>query len=275
MDTEHIVSRFKEAGLICEVTTKPLRAFDKDIIQVDISRKLRGNHRLEFFRVWPGHEDNRAQVLGVDKKIAQVVLMLHEPKREFVEEIKKTKYTKVSAFQNVVKETKVAFWVKRTTPEGKRFFLAGLDERQLFICQLPKPCTTVQQAHACLKNPTVILAEGKQRGKTIRQGEWFFINVTEEEEKAISEGLKKKTLFIKKKEPIGRGGNPHVADERLEMRGHILDHGFAVRAGELFVRGKIRHKDHETVSFSSWRKVIRNMEPTAAGTAAAGVGWID
>jgi hypothetical protein len=79
--------------------------------------------------------------------------------------------------------------------------------------------------------------------------------------------------------PIGihagrRGGNPHTADELLKLTASVLEHGFSVRRrDDIFVRGKVRHKDHATVSFSEWRKVIANTE-TSAGRME-GVNWVD
>jgi hypothetical protein len=82
---------------------------------------------------------------------------------------------------------------------------------------------------------------------------------------------------IQRKVAIGnamgqRGGNPHTADELVKISAPKLDHGFTVNQREdIFVRGKVRHKDHKTVAFKQWRKVIRNAElaPTS------GINWID
>ena len=175
--------------------------------------------------------------------------------------------------------------MKRRTSSQKRHFLCGLDERQLFIAQLPKAVSTVRDAHACLKRTELVLAEGKGI-KATRQGEWFLVEATKEELDLIDLGLKKNLLVIEHSVPIGpftvgglRGsgrvrqglGNPHTADELLVLPGHPLAHGFAVRSREVFVRGRIRHVDHGTVAFSQWRKVIRNNEPGQA----VGVGWVD
>ena len=178
--------------------------------------------------------------------------------------------------------------VRRRTPSQKRHFLCGVDERQLFIAQLPKAVSTVRDAHASLKTTSVALAEG-QGIHTVRQGEWFFLEPTKYELAQIETGLAKKRLTIERTVPIGpfsvaggvRGprvrqwsGNPHTADELIVLPGALVAGGaWAVRSREIFIRGKVRHVDHATVSFSGWRKVIRNAEPNAG--QASGVGWVD
>jgi hypothetical protein len=171
------------------------------------------------------------------------------------------------------------WFVKNKTTGSTRYFLLGRDERQLFMCQLKKNATSVRQAHDGLKAPTVILAEGKQRDRTIRQGEWFFLNPSEAELQNIATLLKQNKIFIKKKTRLPGLGKPHVADEYVEVVGEALEHGYRIRGrNEIFVRGKIRHSDHETVTFQHWRKVIRNNEETAhatVGGSVAGGTWID
>jgi hypothetical protein len=135
---------------------------------------------------------------------------------------------------------------------------------------------TVQAAHASLKTATVTLAEGKVPGRTVRQGEWFFVNPAPEELAEIAAWLGGKRGFIKKKEPIGTGGHPHVADELVQLPSDYLklEHGYTVQGhNPIYVRGAIKHQDHATVSFKSWRRVIRNNEGGA--TQTGGIRWID
>lgn len=308
---EYLIRRFEAAGLRLELTD---RAFvpgvsSQDIVQIDIQRKVKGNLRHEWFRIFPGHEDNRIEVVGTDKRIGQVVLMVHEPPRDFEEQVP---YSTLAHLQqrdplnwldllcqeNRVRKTDVtvrkgkngralAVTVKRKTSSRKRHFLMGLDERQLFIAQLPKAVSTVRDAHASLKSPTVILADGRHE-RTTRQGEWFFLKPSDDEVARIEMGIKKNVLKLERKVPIGpfsdgsvRGlkvrqlrGNPHTADELVVLLPVNSTVGpWPVRSREVFIRGKVRHVDHETVSFSSWKKVIRNNEPNQG--QALGVGWVD
>jgi hypothetical protein len=66
-------------------------------------------------------------------------------------------------------------------------------------------------------------------------------------------------------------GHPHAADELV-----VLAPGAEPMAGAVFVRGRVRHPDHATVGFRSWRRAVRNAEPTVDGGARMpGVTWVD
>jgi hypothetical protein len=301
MNTDTLVTQFEKAGLELVIAKEPivggLRINRRgappptvEIIQLDIKRKFKGNARSEYFLLWPGHADNLVQVLGTDKELGQVVLLLKEPKRDFVEvlpshavkefnKVGKDVYCKRYGVQPrdlFVKNGDLCH--KRTTTGRAVYVLAGRDERQLFQTQLSGPCTSVKQAHDMLKGNTVYMAEGKV-GKAVRQGEWFFLMPTKEEQLAIDNVLKKKLAVIGKKVPIGQrlgrtGGKPHTADEMLILPGSRLEHGFAVRTNEVFIKGKVTHADHKTVEFSSWRKVIGNTESRISASIGGGT-WVD
>jgi len=162
----------------------------------------------------------------------------------------------------------------------KKFKEAGLHlevAKEPFIPRVT--ADIVRDAHDSLKTSTVTFAEGKAPGKTVRQGEWFFVHPTKEEKEAITAVTRKKRGAILRKTAIGAGGNPHVAEELIRMPseavGLKLAHGYPVQSRDaIYVRGGIRHVDHKTVKFKTWRRVIRNNEPSGAA-APAGVGWID
>jgi hypothetical protein len=287
---DNLIKKFAEAGLTLKMSKDPIGTTNEDVFGLDIKRAFKGNARSEFFSMWPGHESSIIQVQDINKDIGQLVLTVKEQKREFTEAVTAywiLKDVQKKGTEEWLKERPDCFikggtiYAKRTTPEGKRHILLGLDERQLFMAQLPRACTTVRQAHESLKAPILTTADGKQRGKTIRQGEWFFLNCTPEEEKTIREGLRRNTLFMKKSIGIGeatgtRQGKPHVADEVVTMPAPKLEHGFSTRGRpDVFIRGKVKHPDHATVSFSSWRKVIRNNEPVSSNGNIGGGTWID
>jgi hypothetical protein len=282
-----LTNRFAEAGLKLELTSGPIAgSMNGDIVQIDIQRKVKTNIRSEYFRIWGGHQDNRIEVLGIDRQLCQLILMVHEPTRVFTVEIRKSRINTKQPEGKLLRETKTHWIFEQKTSNRKRHFLCGVDERQLFLCQLLKACSTVRDAHASLKSPTVVTAEGRHQ-RTTRQGEWFFLMPTDEELAAIEESIKTNKLKVERKCPIGpmtagppRGnkvrqgaGNPHTADELVVLPGTPLKHGWAVRAREVFVRGKVRHVDHATVSFGTWRKVIRNAEANEG--RMDGVSWID
>lgn len=301
---EGLAKQFQKAGLRLEVLSKPIRGSstgngqNDQIFQMDIQRKIRGNARSEFFRIYPGNEDNQISVVSTDYDLKQIVLFVKEAERGFEEEVplmtlrhqqkrhgdrwleemlKEHRLTK----RDVVSASKTRVVIRRTTSSLKRHYLCGVDERQLFIAQLPRGVTTVRDAHASLKTASVTLAEGRVEGRTIRQGEWFFVNTTPEERRAINDGIRKKTLAKQTGAPIQRdarafvGGKPHVADELVRLAGRQLEHGFSVHGTEVYVRGRVRHPDHATVKFGEWRRVIRNNEPGGGNFGGSGVFWID
>jgi hypothetical protein len=282
---------FKKAGLALRVATASLHGVgNDDIFQIDIKRGLKGNDRTEHFRIWPG-KDSTVQVSATDKCLRQVVLLVHEPKRSFAQRARKSIYDtqtaswkKAHKILKVIKNRRARFGddieYEEFTPSRVRHYLCGVDERQLFIAECPRAVTSVKAAHDSLKGDARIkLAEDSSRRVT-RQGEWFFLEASEQELQAIEQLLHKNKLAILKKRSLGRGGHPHIADEVIIMSPKILEHGWPVQADDTFIRGCVRHVDHKTVRFTNWRKVIRNNEGSttnaaAPGLRAGGVLWVD
>jgi len=273
--------QFEKAGVKLVITDTPFaRGQNADkVFGMDIQRNLSRNHRGEYFRIYPGGA--RVQALGMDKKLGQIVLFVDEPETEF--EVRVTKVSIRPGSAQIVRHDGPNHYIVRgRTPGQRRWFLMGVDERQLFIASLPGHAATVFDAHKILKRGDVILAEGKQKG-VVRQGEWFFLQTTPAEREKL-DAMGKKGLVtrkadietLKKTKTTKRvnGGNPHVADEVVRAVGEALEHGFGVRDTERYVRGSVRHVDHKTIHFYHWRRVIRNTEPQGAGRMA-GVGWVD
>lgn len=293
-NVENLKKRFTQAGLTLEIASKPFsvgRGAD-DIFGLDIIRKFKGNVRGEIFRMWPGNKDNVIQVMDVNKELGQLVLAVKEEKREIVAEMRSwdaARIRRVGLEKWFARhpEQRGRIFIKKgvvyetgETSASKRYFLLGMDERQMFIATLPRSVTTVKQAHESLKSTRLTTADGAARGRTVRQGEWFFVHPSDQELKDIREQLKKNTIFIQKKATVqeagrGRGGKPHIADELVRMPGSVLEHGHRVRPrDEIYVRGSIRHPDHKTIKFSTWRKVFLNNEGSTS-TAIGGGSWID
>ncbi len=301
----NLVDHFKKVGLKLRILTKPIQLGRGmvDIFQMDIGRKVKGTRREEWFEIYTGHEDNRIEVLNVDKKSMQLVLFVHEPPREFEvshpippswknnihENLKK-----IAAKRDVIKIRKIrdTYLITHVTPSDKRHFLLGLDERQLFVAQLSKAVTTVDAARKSLGS-TIQFHEGKRK-MTPRQGEWFFIKTTAEQEELIENMLSLNQTFIQKKKSIGdvhrgrQGGNPHVADEIVVIPesevsgagvtrrdGKSVIGNFPVRMRQVFVRGKIRHIDHKTIKYKHWYEVVLNNEGGTSNGSSSGISWID
>jgi len=295
---KNLVKSFEKAGLRLELLKEPIRTGTgmADIVQLDVGRDLRGSGRTEWFRLWPGHKDNVIQVRDADKKNKQLVLLVNEPEREFEDRIPIRKSwrkgggteptrdqvkAQLRGRERILHRTKKEWVIIRRTDGNTRYFLMGVDERQLFIAQLAEPCTTVDQAHRSLGR-TVLTADGTRKGSALdRQGEWFFWETRQQTRDAIDELVAKNKLAVHRGVAIGRfagrgGGNPHIADELIVTPPlDKLNHGFGVRPRSVYVRGKIRHVDHKTIKFSHWREVVANNEGATAQATAAGVFWVD
>lgn len=264
---EGLVSRFADAGLRLEFG-EVIRT-NEDVFGMKVDRNLKRNTRNEWFVMQPGHQDNTIQVMDTNKKFGQVLLMVKEEAREF------------TTLEWNSKTKKMDREVKHKTPKSVRKFLLGLDERQLFMAQVNSKATTVLQAHEMLKNPIVHTAEGKV-GRAIRQGEWFFLPCTSLEIAELEKSIKKMLLVVKKNQRIGNlGGKPHIAEELVDKSAPRLQYGFPIRSrADIYVRGKIKHPDHETVELKQWRRVLKNMEEgrEISGSSGARVNlgqWID
>ena len=288
MDRKNLMTKFEKAGLALELLDTPLqrgRGMD-DIFQMDISRLTKGTRRYEKFRIYPGNDKNLIQVRDEDKSHKQLLLMVREPAHEFEEVVRLSSFrTRAKVDERIAtmrpKPVRVRYGVTEIaivskTPEQVRYMLLGVDERQLFVAQLTGPATTVAAARSSL-GKTVEFASGKRKGSALdRQGEWFFLDTSPEVRTEIAEAIRKTRTTIQHKASIGaimgrRGGNAHTADEIVKMP-NVAE---ILLRGKVFVRGKVRHVDHKTVTFLNWREVVMNSEGETASGSASGVFWID
>ena len=310
MNTDNLIKKFADVGLKLVISKEPISigfsrdSRNEDVFQMDIRRKKSSDPGSEYFVIWPGHEDNIAVVQGFDKGFSQLVLMVKEPVREFEDTIspaivkvhqksdgkdwlKKMLSANRLSMRDVVVSEGSKLVIRRKTTDNKRHFLLGRDERQLFMCPVNGRCTTVKQAHDSLRTPTVDMFEGRASGKTYRQGEWFFVNLSQTEKDEINRRIKAHDIVVRKKMILGAGGKPHTADEGCVVRlsapgigkdssGNIRDvrNSNTIPAGvNMYVRGGVRHTDHKTIKFKDWRRVIKNAEGEAS--RSLGGTWID
>jgi hypothetical protein len=178
--------------------------------------------------------------------------------------------------------------------DEKHKFLCGHDERHWFVAAVPEsaPVGTVRAAKEALKPAEVVAAQAREglraeagnRRKNAayrRQGEWFFLPAP---------GLKVDAKLVLRDEPIvrGNGGKPHWCDFCYRTGGQtvyvcprrpggipeaeyrrLLEHwpearNWSWRAmrlnAEVYVRGRIRHADHRTITLIGWHRVLMNTE---------------
>jgi hypothetical protein len=191
--------------------------------------------------------------------------------------------------------------------EGKHKFLCGFDERHWFVAAVPegRSASTVATAMEALK-PRVVQREltlrrvkprkrNRRRNEAfVRQGEWFFL--------PLPLGTRVNQSLILRNEPLRRGaGKPHMVDELVRDGGETVyisnqyPNGLTPREYQklisrrpkarqlqwviqrrnprVFVRGKVRHPDHKTVTLDDWRLVAPNTETQSA--AMRHVAFID
>jgi hypothetical protein len=179
----------------------------------------------------------------------------------------------------------------------KSKFLCGHDERHWFVAAVPEsaPVGTVRAAKEALKPVEVqaiqarlgLRSEQRNRRKNAayhRQGEWFFVPAS---------GLQVDETLVLRDEPItrGAGSKPHRAEfcyrtggtnvyvgprypnglsegnyrRLLEKRPEARSWPWSVmrRDAEVYVRGRIRHADHKTITLDGWHRVLMNTETQA------------
>lgn len=241
---QDIVKYFTKANLKLALTDKPIANIGtggRDIFQMTIDAG-----KPERFRLFRG-KDTDIRVLDYCPTKEQVLLFVKEPKRRFTE----THYD-YSQAKNVTTE--------RVTNENIRKYLMGMDERHLFISELPdRKINKIEDAVRALKPFDIKDRKKRKDQKIFRQGEWFFVTATAEELEDINKNIK----LVMHKEAIPnldrRFGKAHTAENLLVIKDKI------------FVKGKIRHADHKTKEFFNWQRVFRNTEKINTNT----IGWID
>ena len=277
MKKNTLVKKFKDVGLKLVILDEPFGG-NKNIFGMTITRDIKGNSRKEHFEIYPGHKDNIIQVLGTDKKTSQLILFVHEPVRTFTETVHSREKPSGNDRTVSIRGKRNNWDVKQKTIEGKRHYLLGVDERQLFIAELTRGVSSVEDARASLGR-SVTLAEGTYKTSP-RQGEWFFIEVSRDLSEYFDKQIKRTEIAHHKNTNIGSylersGGNSHTAEYLIclnpTMSKEKLSHGFPVRERQVYIKGKVSHVDHKTVVFKYWRKVIANNE----GDNQSVNGWID
>lgn len=264
---EHLIKEFESAGL----TLKPWHRAD-DIFALDIQG---GAFLLQVGR------GNHVQVQSVHKGMQQLVLVVREAAHVFSVEIPKNMVSPADVVVATVTKSRVR--VVRKTPKETRHFLLGLDERHHpFASRLQGAAVTVQAAHEALKPDEIkghavsgkgknSKASGKRDKKIVRQGEWFFVEPTRAEAALINEDL----IEAKASIAAAHDGSLFHSGGRFRVRGraHVADELVLVPAPrQVYVRGRVKHPDHATVTFQTWMRVLRNLEEE---TRPQGMTWVD
>ena len=255
MDTNLLNTKFARIGARVKVADRASRrSRTSSLISLDVQADRKG----EFFEIvsQPGAEAEIA-VLDVQPADRHLLLLVREGK-------------------------------------DKSKFLCGHDERHWFVAGIPEtaPVGTVRQAKEALKPAEVrtaqaskgLKAKARNRRKNaafVRQGEWFFIT---DRDMAVNEKL------VLTNEPLsrGNGGKPHWAEFCYRTGGETVyvcsRHPNGVTEPEykgilagspkakgwgwrtmrrnpgVYVKGRIRHTDHATITLHGWHLVLMNTE---------------
>lgn len=161
-----------------------------------------------------------------------------------------------------------------------RYFLSGMDGQNYFLCQLPEPVKTVDEAIEHLipndlritrydydlhKNVTALAPS------VVRQGEWFFEKHSTPAPIKESEWLKTHTYDLDKVKEIKAEIKQHNAGIKEYLarfqknfvlpRGNDSSHSHTATRGALidgipYVMGTIRHSEHRSLKLSSMDKPV-------------------
>jgi hypothetical protein len=288
--SKNLISHFASAGLDLRLADSPFArgANAASIFQLDIRRARPHDVRSEHFLAWVGGKDNLAAVQGSDSTERQLVLAVRENEMEFEEAVPRwivksapgaagsMEWKKAIAARAGVKADDVVARsggasIIRSTRGSTRHMLVGRDERQLFMCELPRACTSVRQAHEALRTPAARSRSRSALDQPVRQGEWFFVLVTNTEVDELERAIRGNRVVVRRKTSINsvipRAGKPHIADEIAVL----------VRPSSeprVYARGAIRHLDHKTIHIRQWRRVLRNLE-VDQGRSPLGGAWVD
>lgn len=109
----------------------------------------------------------------------------------------------------------------------------------------------------------------------MRQGESFFVALAGHEEAALLAAIGTQQVFVRRKAGIGsfipRAGKPHVADELVVVPAPFSDAWRKSAQGsaepQVYVRGAVRHPNHESVRFVHFRRVLKNREASEGARA--------
>jgi hypothetical protein len=259
-----LTKHFGSANLPLVLMDRPFANRDEDIFQMDIVRRA----RAEAYRLFPGHLDNEVLVQGTDRKLRQLVLYVREPRRAFEVEHSIGGWrsgNRENILKNirgrVLRETSKIIVEEQFTTDSKRHYLCGHD---------------------------VLRAPEARDKNAVRQGEWFFIELSDGEKKivehAVGQGLALKDmplgLAFAQRSSFGRrrrdkrkllAAHAHLAEEVVVI---VADGDRRDRSVTVYARGAVRHVDHKTVNLRSWTRVARNNEPTQT-TGGQGIHWID
>ena len=140
--------------------------------------------------------------------------------------------------------TDVTATVRATVEATITSMLVGWDETAQFIAALPTRADSVKEAHDLLRGDVPLNAR--------RQGEWFFVPITEQERELVLRRLGTHGLDLNDSwNPGLESGSTHTAPCRVSVNGQRYAIGAVVDR---------RKGHHAPLILKDWHRIVRNAE---------------
>ena len=277
-DRAQLKASFSKVPVGLKLLGGPINTGSPSIFQMNIEKSRRFG---EYVQIWPGDRNNEVEVLSMDSSLSQLVLRVKEPRRRYVEVVRKSEFTRRDAIEErasaagggILVETRYDWRVELWTPALERRYLVGKDDLHLFIAQV-QTGDTVAQAHDSLKPDLVRHAEPALSRSVVRQGEWFFLPLSAEDAQRLGAHLNLWPRAVKLRSSVGEGGRPHIADEVVTVDRRVRSKHREYRRPEVYARGQVSHPDHRDLFLNEWRRVVRNAEIRTSNDRLR-IRWVD
>jgi hypothetical protein len=131
----------------------------------------------------------------------------------------------------------------------KSTFLIGQDEGTYFGVELPKNCKTLEEAF------TMLIPKEIRNKSFLRQGEWFAVEVDEDDVPASEEAV----LMITNPDPE----SVYLPRESVDANMHWFEDGEirVAKNGVVYIRGcELHHNEHAMIELkrNSWYRFYKN-----------------
>ena len=93
-DRAQLKESFSRVPVGMKVLGGPLNTGSPSIFQMNIQQS---RHFGEYIQIWPGDRNNEIEVVSTDGSLRQLVLRVKEPRRRYVEVVRKSAYMRPEA----------------------------------------------------------------------------------------------------------------------------------------------------------------------------------
>src|SRR5688572_16999544 len=92
-DRAQLRKAFSRVPLGLKLLKGPFNTGSSSIFQMNIQQSRRFG---EYIQIWPGDRKNEIEVLSMDRKAAQLVLRVKEPRRPYLELIRRSSFSDIT-----------------------------------------------------------------------------------------------------------------------------------------------------------------------------------